>query len=145
MLLRRKSDLWWARAIGLFWPAFLIRWWTTVRFPFCRGVIAYPDTVDDPMRPGYAWVLDHELVHVVQQQSAWGLFESAVLYFLLPLPIVFSGRWFIERRAYLLDIQAGHQTVESAAYNLWRYYLWAWPKPLMRRWFQKQVQRDALR
>lgn len=90
--LRPKSELWWARAIGFFWADFLTKWWTVVRFPFCQGVIAYPDGIN-PVAARYAWIRRHELIHVEQQRSAWGLFKSIMLCFFLPLPIGFSGRW----------------------------------------------------
>lgn len=136
--LRPKSELWWARAIGVIWPAFLTHWWTTIRFPFCRGVMGHPVGID-PMAPKHKGTRNHELCHVVQQRGAWGLLKSFVLYFFLPLPVVFSGRWFIEREPYLKDILSCRLTIDQAVSILWRGYLWAWPRSLMRAWFEREV------
>lgn len=135
---RPKSELWWARAIGFFWADFMTKWWTTIRFPFQLSVIAYPDGID-PMEPRYAWIVAHEMEHVEQQRGPWGLFKSAMLCFFVPLPVVFSGRWYLEREPYLHNILGGHKTIDKAVDNLWRFYLWAWPKPRMRRWFERKV------
>jgi hypothetical protein len=139
--LKKKSECWWARIIGIFWPAFLTRWWTTIRFPFCKGVIAYAGQLD-PMHCAYEGILEHELMHVEQQRGAWGLFKSIMLCFFFPMPILFSGRWYIERYPYLRDIQKGRHTIEGTVENLWRYYLLAWPKPLMRAWFESKLNQD---
>lgn len=118
-------------------PTFMTRFFTTYRLPFQKqGTIACPVGYDPMDYPG---VLEHELVHVEQQRSAWGLFKSFWLYFLLPLPIIFSGRWFIERDAYLLDIKAGRITVEYAVNTLWKSYAFAWPPGLMRKWFNERL------
>lgn len=138
--LRNKRDLWWARVVSWVWSDFSWDWWTTVRFPFRRGVIGYPMGVMDPMDEQYAQVRAHELVHVEQQRGI-GLLWSVLLYFFVPLPICFSGRWFIERPAYLADILAEGKTVDAAVQTLWRFYVCPWPRFLMRRWFEKQIAR----
>ncbi len=138
--LRPKSELWWAQAISWFWPEFSTRWWTTIRFHFQEGVIAYPYGTN-PMADRYAPTREHELGHVRQQRGAWGLFKSFMLFFFVPLPVVFSGRWFIERGPYLQDILGGHKTIDYSVKVLWRSYLWVWPPPLMRKWFEAQVKK----
>jgi hypothetical protein len=90
------------------------------------------------MAPKYRHIREHELIHV-RQQCGFGLYWSALLYFLLPLPVLFSGRWFVEREAYLVDIVAGAKTVEQAVDILWRSYGYPWPKLLMRKWFDEQI------
>lgn len=137
--LQPKSVLWWARVIGWFWPGFITNWWTTIRFPFCKGVVAYPSGIN-PMLQMYLPTREHELVHVRQQRTAWGLFSSFLLYFFVPLPFLLSGRWFIERPAYLQDILGGHKTIDYSVKVLWRSYLWVWPRSWMKAWFTAQVQ-----
>jgi len=61
------------------------------------------------------------------------------LVWLLPLPVLFSGRWFIERAAYLDGIIKYGDDVEKCVNTLWDGYLWPWPKPLMRKWFYKKL------
>lgn len=134
-----KKKLWWARALGKVWPTFLTRWWTTVRLPFCKGVIAYPVSILDPLY--HQGTLEHELVHVEQQRTTWGLIKSVLLYFLFPLPVYFSGRWFLERPAYLKDILSYRCTVGQAVDILWVGYLRAWPKPMMKKWFVMQIKK----
>lgn len=136
--LRCKSDLWWARAIGKIWPRFMLFFWTTVRWPGQQPTIAYPSGVS-PMRERYRSVRAHEIFHCNQMRSTVGLAWTAILYFLVPLPVFFSGRWFVERRPYLGDIKNGAKTVDSAVQTLWESYAWPWPKPLMRRWFKRQL------
>lgn len=117
---------------------FLTDFWTTWRAPFQRSVrIGYPDTVTHPEE--YAGVIVHELVHAAQFRPWWGPLWVALLAALLPLPVLFSGRWFVERHAYLLDIRDGRHSVDGAVYLLWHRYGWAWPPGLMRRWFERQL------
>lgn len=118
-------------------PDFMARFFTTYRLPFQkRGTIAYPVGYNPMDYPG---VLKHELVHVGQQRTAWGLFKSFWYVWLIPLPFVFSGRWFLERDAYLLDIKSGRMTVEYAVSVLWKSYGLVWPPFLMRRWFNDNL------
>lgn len=142
VFLRSKRHCWWARWIGFFWPAFQYRWWTTVRFPFCRGVIAYPIGVA-PMGDAWRHVRQHELAHV-RQQRGLRLYWTALLYFVLPLPILFSGRWFVEREPYLREIVIGRRTVDQVVDILWKSYVYPWPRFLMRKWLQKKSFEDVL-
>lgn len=120
--------------LGVFGVRFMV-FWTTYRLPFGDPIIAHPPGID-PMLPRYDWIREHELMHVEQQRGPWGLVSSALLYFLIPLPVLFSGRWFIEREPYLHDIQRGHQTPGRAAAVLWSSYFWPWPRAWMQRWFE---------
>lgn len=118
-------------------PSFMSGFFTTYRLPFQKqSTIAYPVGYDPMNYPG---VLEHELVHVEQQNTAWGLFKSFWLLWLIPLPIVFSGRWYLERDAYLLDIKAGRIDIDYAVSVLWNFYGLAWPQNMMRKWFNERV------
>lgn len=125
------------RAIGFFSRRFTRDFWTTYRVPFGLPTITYPDRVKDPLRrPG---TLDHELIHCQQFRPWYGPIWIALLAAVLPLPIIFSGRWFIERPAYLADIKAGRLTVDRAVEILWTGYVAPWPPALMRRWFRSRL------
>lgn len=118
-------------------PDFMTIFFTTYRLPFQKqGNIAHPDGLD-PL--DFMDVMEHELMHVFQQSTAWGLFKSAFLVSIIPFPVLFSGRWFIERAPYLNDIKKGLYTVDEAVDLLWGSYGWAWPKPLMRKWFNEKL------
>jgi len=119
-----------------FCPDFMTNFFTTYRLPFQKGTIVYPDGLD-PMR--FSDVLEHELIHIEQEKTAWGLFKSAILVSVFPLPIIFSGRWYLEREPYLNDIRKGRYTVEEAVDLLWGSYGWAWPKSLMTKWFKDRL------
>lgn len=110
--------------------AFMRQWWTTL-----GTTIYYPVDVEHPHDHP---MVEHEAVHALQFQR-WGWLALGLLY-VLPLPVLLSGRWWIERPAYLVDILAGRRTPEQAADILWGSYLWPWPRPWMLRWFEKKVQ-----
>lgn len=99
------------------------RMWTALRLPFGEDTIYYPDHVEDPTTDEHLVRRKHEMIHVVQQTTAWGLFKTYVLYTVAPLPIYWSGRWDIEFPAYMIDIRAGIHTPESAAKILFENYL----------------------
>lgn len=132
---RPKSSVWWCRLLGRLWPAFTVSFWTTVRWPFGVAQILYPSVVSDPQSARWSVVVGHELVHVDQMAGPWGLLRTYLLFALLPLPVLFSGRWFLEREAFLVDVRAGRGVGEIVD-MLWRYYGWPWPPALMRRWFE---------
>jgi hypothetical protein len=116
------------------------QFWMTYRLPFQRSIrISYPDAVKDPKAVLWADIVDHEMVHVEQFSRWWAPWFFPLLYAILPLPAGFSGRWYIERRAYLRDIMVGRSTVDEAVRVLWQLYLMPWPPVLMRRWFHKHL------
>ncbi len=127
------------RLLALFLgKSFITNFWTTYRLPFQKQVtVTYPPSVCDPhQHPG---IVQHEMVHVRQFERFGAPVVMILLAGLLPLPVFFSGRWLIERRAYLDDIRVGRITLERAVDVLWSHYGFAWPKTMMRRWFRKQL------
>ncbi len=131
------------RRIGLVWGSWLTRWWTTYKLPWPwrdrRPRITYPVTVDNPFR--HPVTLQHEMVHVGQMRGRGflGMLWMLMLALLLPLPVLFSGRWLIEREAYLVELREGRLTVQEVVRRLWRGYAMAWPPFLMRRWFKRRL------
>lgn len=109
----------------------------TYRLPWMKlARITYPPSIHNPeIRPE----IEHEKHHVAQFAPWWAPWLLPWLIVLLPLPFLFSGRWFVERGAYLDDIRAGRHSVESAVAALWESYGWAWPKPWMRAWFTEHL------
>lgn len=84
-------------------------------------------------------IMLHESHHIEQFSTWWGPWLIPLAAGLFPLPFIFSGRWFIERGAFLKsEIALGHMNVDQAAEVLWENYGKPWPKPLMRAWFRKQ-------
>ena len=79
------------------------------------------------------------MMHANDMRTAGQLARIVVLYFALPLPIFFSGRWFVERHAYIINILAGELTPTTAADQLWRYYFWPWPRSWMSQWFEAEL------
>ena len=108
-------------------PSIRERWFTfgtTIYYP----IYANPDNQK---------VIDHELVHVAQF-SRYGKFLFLLFYFILPLPIFFSGRWFLERAAFMIDIKNG-MSVENAVRILADQYATPWPRRLMTKWFLRRA------
>jgi hypothetical protein len=94
----RKADSLLMRLISNFLgKSFIWSFWTTYRLPFGKPIIAYPTKAKNPLSSNR---LEHELMHAEDMRSTWGAIKMFFLLWLLPLPIIFSGRWFIERRAY---------------------------------------------
>lgn len=112
-------------------PAF----WLTYRAPWMPRVVVTHPTAE--MYPEQSPTLQHELFHVKQFATWWGPWLLPLFAALLPLPVFFSGRWFIERHAYAEDIRNGRCTVDEAVNALWSGYLMPWPKKLMSRWFAR--------
>lgn len=135
-ILRSKRDDLFMRAIGFFYPKWMTQWWTTYRLPFCLAVITYPTHITDPRASP---VFPHEMIHVEQLKLWWKPFCHALLTTVWPLPAIFSGRWLIERWAFLYDIRTGRHTIDSAIKRLWAGYFWPWPRFLMRRWFESRL------
>lgn len=121
-----------AKLLYPFAPDFMTDWWTTI-----GTTIYYPTSVMDLDADSLAGVRAHEMVHVEQ----WRAHPVCMvfLYLFLPLPVLFSGRWFIERPAYLLDILTGRYSVDRAVETLWSNYLWPWPRFFMKRWFEDKT------
>ncbi len=119
---------------------FMTQFWTTYRLPFGRAIITHPDHVD-PQLPAHQGTVQHELVHVAQFSPWWGPWWviSCVVFF--PLPVLFSGRWWIERRPYLIDIVEGRRTINQAVDVLWKGYGYCWPRRFMRAWFSKNLKK----
>lgn len=122
---------------------FLTRFWTTWRLPFQRAVrIGYPAGMTRSDAAA-STVVAHEMHHARQVWPWYGPLWVLPCAALLPLPVLFSGRWWIERGAYLDDIRDGRITTEQAVDVLWRAYGWCWPRPLMRRWFTAALTADT--
>lgn len=145
--IRHKSEWWLHGLLGLIVPGWDTKWWTVIRKPG-DGIptIWVPNSVDylqytytHYRNPSIASILNHELVHVEQQRSWWGvLWTLACMVF--PLPVFFSGRWFVERDAYLSDIKTGRRSIDQAVYTLWGKYGMPWPKGRMRAWFEAKLE-----
>jgi hypothetical protein len=149
----RKDALWVMRAVG--WllrilPSFrrgefITTWWTTYRLPWqSRPTLAYPTRVLDPMSRAYFHTRSHELVHANDMRTFLQLVRMLFLYTLVPLPVFYSGRWIVERRAYLNDIETGVYTPTEAAEILWHNYAWPWPRQMMVDWFMENEERRSL-
>jgi hypothetical protein len=114
-------------------PGFMADVWTTI-----GKTIYYPITVSNPRDPRFEGVVEHEFIHL-RQFEKWGIVLMGLAYVCLPMPFLFSGRWFIEREAYLHDIKTGRLTLEAAVQLLWKAYAYPWPRTLMRKWFVGQT------
>lgn len=94
----------------------------------------------------YLHSVDHEIGHVKQIAGAWWRpVHAGLRYFVYPLPIGFSGRWWAERIPYAHELRRrAHQphiaeTVEEVVRSLATNYLLAWPRARMRAWFLAQI------
>ena len=113
-----------------------------------------PKWEDAPWQTKYA-TLRHERVHMHQQRAMGcgsiklGLVLFAILYILFPLPIFLAYfRWRWERVAYVESMRAWQElgdydlgdNAESHANSVaGKGYGWAWPRPLVTRYFKKQA------
>ena len=140
---RRKSESRLMRLIGFFWPAFMLRFWTTMSG---RTIWAADDA--DLMRlEDYELVIRHELVHVGQFRR-WPV-VGQIAYLLLPVPFLLAWfRWAMERRAYMVQLRAadapygsGEYVLQHVVNTLWRNYGWCWPRSWMRRWFLRELKK----
>lgn len=75
----------------------------------------------------------HEFVHVKQFERL-GLLRFALFYFVFPFPVLFSGKWFLEREAFLRDIYYFGATEKEISEILWKDYFYPWPKGWMKKW-----------
>lgn len=142
LILKKKSRFMRFSAFFL-GKGFMENFWTTYRLPFKGPVITYPDSNDISKFeniPDWAVpVLEHEMIHVEDLRSTWGLVKSALLVSVLPLPVLFSGRWFLERHAYLHGMVKYGDDVDERVEALWNGYFYPWPKSLMKKWFLKKI------
>jgi hypothetical protein len=135
-----KDDSRLMRFAGFFLKDFMTGFWTTLRFPFGKPTIYTPINARGPEY--HYKIIWHELKHVDQFAPWYGPLIMLIGYTIAPLPIFFSGRWLIERTAYLRDINSGRMTAEQCVDILWRSYFMPWPKSLMLKWFEKNKGRD---
>lgn len=120
--------------LGIFGIDFMDSFWTTIS---SKRIYA-PNGVDLDRLDLYEVIIRHELVHVAQARK-WPVWFQ-VSYLLFPLPFGLAWcRWYWERAAFMVDIKAGRLTVEQAV-NMLSRYGWPWPKGLMRRFFEKQLE-----
>lgn len=123
--------------LGLFGLDFN-RFWTTIGPRTIYAPVGTRLTAGELQRQRV--IIEHELVHIGQARRWPGWFQLS--YLLLPLPFGLAYfRWVWERRAYLVDIRAGRLSIEEVVDTLWASYGWCWPRPLMRRWFEREVSR----
>lgn len=141
--LRPKNEFWLWRLFGRFSDAWLTRWWTTFWVPGDSvPTIWYPTSMTFREALAHQGTIEHELIHCEQQSTLLG-WALTVLAQVFPLPVLFSGRWFVERPAYLYDIEQKRRTIDESVEILWHAYGWAWPRPLMRRWFERELSRRS--
>lgn len=118
--------------------------WTTIRWPFQKkSRIYFPPQIGErcPWDEDFAGIVAHERVHVRQWDHFGASVYWALLYTILPLPVYWSGRWWMERPAYLADLKAGrYETVEAAAWALYHYYGRPYPLKRMEAWFRKHLE-----
>lgn len=148
--LRPKKDSFWNWLVGLVVPGWNTLLYTTLRVPWERKpTIWYPEGAEITLLcyievhdlASRGTVLTHELTHADDQRTLAGLVWT-VLCQVFPLPVFFSGRWFVERYAFLGDIRRGRHTVESAVYTLHKHYGRPWPRQWMREWFEARAGRQ---
>lgn len=145
VILTLKKKSWPMRFVGFFLGSnFMEHFWTTFRLPFQkRATIAFPDSNNlskyEEIPEWAMGVLDHELIHVEQFRPWYGPISVVLLVTIFPLPVFFSGRWYIEFPAYLEDIRKGSLTINQAAEILHSSYFYPWPKLLMKRKFYKYL------
>lgn len=140
VVIKPKSKSWPMKLIGFFSKKFMLDFWTVYRLPFGKPTITHPDAITDPLDPKYTSTIEHEMIHVEDLRSAWGLFKAFWLVWLLPLPVLFSGRWYLERHAYLHNIINHRYPIDAVVDALWNGYLWPWPKSMMTKWFEEKVE-----
>lgn len=140
---RTKDEVWWWRAIGKVFPPLYKRYWTTMtaRTIWAPAFYSTSDLEKD------ATTIRHELVHAEQARKYPFFWQLG--YLIVFFPVFFAYvRWVSERWGYMVNIREGgryEDTIEWAVDSLWNGYAWPWPKPLMRRWFLKQLKKEGLR
>lgn len=141
VMVKSKTDSWLCRLLGKISPSFMQMWttpWKTIYAP------EYVNLNDD-LRWYVAHIdsLDHELVHVDQQEKLTLLgFWLVWLLGGLPLGLCY-GRYALEREAYMVQVSRAtdkEAKIEWAAdYIAGPAYGWAWPKSRVVAWFRKQL------
>lgn len=139
---KRESKL--MRVIGFIWKRFNTDFWTTIN----GRTIWAPNDADLTRLEDYALIIQHELVHIGQFRR-WPIIGQ-LAFLLLPVPFFFAWfRWAMERRAYMVQLEAhgapfgsGEYELERVVNTLWRNYGWCWPRPWMRRWFRRELTRS---
>lgn len=132
--IRLKSDSRLCRLIGFFWPAFMVRFWSTFS---ARTIWAPVGTPLDKLGL-YEGIIAHELCHV-RAWKRWPIIGQFA-YLFLPVPIFGAYcRFRFEAAAYLVDLRAGRMTVDAVVDTLHKHYLRPWPRRAMRKWFQRAL------
>ncbi len=140
VVVRNKLDSWAWRLVGVFFWTWHRSAWTTWRWPWNEQITIWASAGTSSITMHHIDKIDHELFHCRDLRPRSGPWKIGVLNFLVPLPLVFSGRWFVERWAYLEAVRRGTKTVDSAVDKLFSFtYLYPWPPPLMRRWFKARL------
>lgn len=124
-------------------------WFTigdTVYYPNCvPNYDSLPDEKQELWLAKYTEIFGHEIIHILQfvrlkrvlMFRALAITAFFVWYFVLPLPVFFSGRYFFEREAYLVQLNDfGSVSPGALANHLHRRYLRPWPQLSMYRWFE---------
>lgn len=112
---------------------------------------SYVDLSDPNFESRYSSIIRHEMVHA-KDQKRWSVFFY-ISYLLLPLPMGLAWfRWYWERKAYLEsvlerpDFESKNRRIEWIANSLGGSdYLFTWPKPWIKKWFWKQVEKEHMR
>lgn len=96
--------------------------------------------------------VDHEIGHVKQIDGAWWRpLVAGVWYFLLPLPFVYSGRWWAERVPYAYNLRQWvhvrhldrEEVLDEVVGSLTTNYALAWPPWEMRAYFEAELAKGA--
>lgn len=140
LILKPRSSFWLTRFFNIFGAKLM---WTTI-----GKTIYYPDHIKNPYV--YTDVIEHEKVHL-EQYKKYGTFGFLFLYAFVFFPVLGAYfRWKFEREAYLVQMKLSpvykSSNKENIAFlineivdTLWFRYGFVWPKPLMRKWFTKQL------
>ena len=112
-----------AKLLGI--KDFRARWWMTL-----GKTIYYPLNVKEPFK--CLDVLEHELVHVRQQQKC-GLILWGLRYIASP-----TFRYKQEREAYLVNVKR-YMEIDDAVACLMKYSLWGISENEIRAWFYDQL------
>lgn len=149
---KRLEEHWllrWALRLNLTKRFVAGRWVTIGRTVYHPGEIDYEslsETKQVLWLNRYLKKIAHECHHLGQYDRlspfgwAWvGTLLFGLFYFFLPLPVLLSGRWWLERRPYLMEtLWFQERSLEATVDILWRSYLYPWPRRWMLRWFQER-------